>query len=75
MSKLMIDKLNNYIKEDNMDILKKIAEDLYEKDTCEKNEFINRYYKSNYYTLEICDDPMDNLHIHNKVFYNRHVKK
>ena len=42
MSNLMIDKLNNYIEEDNMTILKKIADDLYEKDTCKKDELIKQ---------------------------------
>ena len=75
MSNLMIDKLNNYIEEDNMTILKKIAEDLYEKDTCKKDEFINRYFKYNYYTLELCDKALQRVNNHNKLFINKYIKK
>jgi len=69
MPKLMINKLEKIIKQDNINILRQISDDLYGKDEIErKEEFINRYLKYNYYTLEDVNKPMDIMYKYNRIF-------
>ena len=65
----MINKLEKIIKQDNINILRQISDDLYGKDEIErKEEFINRYLKYNYYTLEDVNKPMDIMYKYNRIF-------
>jgi len=73
--KLMIDKINKFIKDSNMDVLTKIAEDLYGKNPQSKVEFINKYLKYNYYTLDKSDLSMDKSLFINKNYINKNLKK